>query len=734
MKRRLLPVLLTLAFLHLQALTLNAQELRLPSILSDHMVLQRDQPVAVWGWAEPGSEVAVSFKGQSLTTTADDDGTWRVNLEPLDADAAPASMTVTSDDQTLTVSDILVGEVWLCSGQSNMQWALDRADNAQDEIATANWPQIRHVAAPRRPSMTPMEDTEAAWEVCSPDTAAKFTAVGYFFGRTLHNKLDVPVGLVNCSWGGTRIEPWVSLHGYANTPSLKDLYQTIAAKQPDNPAYQTTANAYFDSLNDWLSQSRQQLQNNAPIPEPQPFPDQLKPYASHQDPTMLYNGMIRPFIPYTLRGSIWYQGESNRNEGKVYTDLTRAQLIGWRKAWEQPNLPYYYVQIAPYQYGNENPSALAEFWETQAEIEKQIEHTGMVVINDIADLQDIHPTNKQDVGKRLAHMALKRTYGHDDLIDSGPRYESMHIEGNKLILTFTNAGDGLASRDGKPLTYFEIAGEAQPWTTAKAEITAPNTLTLSAEGITTPVAVRFAWHKLAEPNLVNSVGLPTAPFRAGNPPKLDVLSLNVPESQGYEIVYEKDLSQLGKSFKYETDHSAAYTGPATFDRIAYFLELNDNDNETRWVYVSMDAFTDQVKMIGVPTLDTDALFQQPASNLNVHSNVQGLPNVQNAPGNIEFWPNNYGKSNAANVPGAANNAYDTGDQISANIPDGYGCMQVHLTEPAVTVFALNNWKSNTPDLGIGTNTEGGEPDWTFTKSADRYTIKSLKILVRPTNP
>ena len=732
MKRYLLPLYLALALITIFPAQLNAEPLRLPSIISDHMVLQRDQPVAIWGWAAPDSEVSVSFKGQSTTTRADDIGKWRINLEPMPADANPAQMTVTTSDQTLTIEDILVGEVWLCSGQSNMEWSVDRSDNAEDEITAANWPLIRHIKAPHRPSMQPMDDIDAAWEVCSPETAAKFTAVGYYFGRTLHKELNVPVGLVNSSWGGTLIEPWIPISGFAQVPALKDQYDEIAVKQPDSLAYKAAASAYMVKLNDWLQASQQLLKDHDPLTESPAFPDQLKPYTSHQSPTMLFNGMLQPFIPYTIKGSIWYQGESNRARGIQYLDYTRAQLLGWREHWEQPDLPYYYVQIAPYQYSDDHPHELPRFWEAQAEIEKQIANTGMVVVSDIGNLKDIHPTNKQGVGKRLANMALKRTYGHEDIIDSGPRYESMRIEGNKLILTFTNTGDGLASRDGEPLNWFELAGEAQPWTDATATITAPDTVSVSAEGITHPVAIRFAWHKLAEPNLMNSANLPAAPFRAGEPPKLDFLSLNVPESHNYELIYEADLNNLGKTIDYETDHTASFIGQ--FDRIAYFLELGNEDGETQWVYVSMDAFTDDVKLIGIPTLDSGAVFQQHVQNLHVNSNAWGIPNAEGLAGNIEFWPNNYGKSNAANVPGAANDAYDTGDQISTNTPDGYGSMQVHLADPAVTVFAINHWKNNPLDLGIGTNTQGGEPDWTFTNNSDRYSIKRLKILVRPTQP
>ncbi len=521
MMRRLPALFIVFVLVSCIASPAIAEALRLPAIFSDHMVLQRDQPVAVWGWAESGADVDVHFKGQKVTTQADETGRWRVNLEPLQADAEPAQLKVTSGEQALTVDDVLVGEVWLCSGQSNMEWTVDRSADADAEIAAADWPLIRHIDAPRRPSMLPMHDIQADWQVCSPETAAKFTAVGYYFARKLHQELDVPIGLVNCSWGGTRIEPWIPIQGFAKVPELAELYKTIQAKQPSSDAYQASARAYLDALDGWMEQAEEHLATRGLITEPKAFPDQLQPFTNHQDPTMLFNGMMRPFIPYTIRGSIWYQGESNRKDGMAYLYMTKALVLGWREVWERPDLPYYYVQIAPFQYGDENPHVLARFWEAQAEIEKQIKHTGMVVIHDIGNLKDIHPANKQDVGARLANMALKRDYGHTEIIDSGPRYESMKADGDKLLLKFTNVGERLTSRDGEALSWFELAGEAQPWTKANVEIIAPDTLAVSAPGIDKPVAVRFAWHKLAEPNLINSAGLPAAPFRAGELPSSD---------------------------------------------------------------------------------------------------------------------------------------------------------------------------------------------------------------------
>lgn len=718
----------TWAVLLLSACPALAGTLRLSSIFSDHMVLQQDFPVAVWGWAKPGTDVKVEFDGKVQSARADADGSWRATFEPLKANASPSALSVTSGDEQIRVNDVLVGEVWLCSGQSNMEWRLRDAAHGTDEVNAANWPQIRHIAAPRRTSSTPQTDIEAKWNICSPETAGDFTAVGYFFGRDLHRELHVPVGLVHCSWGGTRIEPWTPLEGFAGVPELHDLYITADTKRPGSDRYKAAAKSYLDEMSEWIDKSRQQIGQDAAIGEPPRFPDKLHPYSGPGDPTTLYNGMMRPFVPFTIRGAIWYQGEANHDEGMDYFTRTQALLRGWREQWQRPDLPFYFVQIAPWPYGDENPHILPRFWEAQAAIESRIDHTGMVVISDIGNLADIHPRNKQDVGARLANMALHRTYGHDEILDSGPRYKSHRAEGSKLLVTFDFAGGGLSARDDRPLTGFEICGHSTPWTTADVEIAAPDKVALTASGVDNPTGVRFAWDKLATPNLVNSAGLPAAPFRAGTPPDIDPLVLHAPETHDYQLVFDLDLSRLGEKIVYNVDRSAELKSP--FDRVAYFVELIRKDGEHQWVYIATDPFTDDAKLTGIPTLASGAHFQQRLTNVVVRSNARGVPNGAGFEGNIEFWPNNYGRGNAADVPGASGNSYDTGDEIDANTVDGYGSMQIHIINPRETIFAINHWKDSRPDIGIGTNRRGGEPDWTFTGSADQYRQKRLRVLVR----
>ena len=475
-----------------------AQGLKLPAVISDHMVLQRADAVPVWGWAEPGAEVTVQFKGQTKTAKAGADGRWRVDLDPMRASTEPAEMTIKSGDQTLTVADILIGDVWLCSGQSNMEWSIQQSANPDEEIANANWPLIRHIKTPRAQSMTPLEDAECAWTVCSPQTAAGYTAVGYYFARHMHQELGVPIGLLNCSWGGTRIEPWTPVTGFAKVDETRAIYEQVVRRLPGTDLFK-------------------ELDAQNPGEALQPLP----PYEKHQDPTMLYNAMMVPFVPYAITGSIWYQGESNRADGMQYFYKKKAMIEGWREVWEKPNLPFYFVQIAPYQYGQDDPHQLPLLWEAQARVETDIEHTGMVVISDIGDISNIHPKNKQDVGLRLANLALHQQFGKEDLVANGPRLESLEQAGGKLVVSFSSVGEGLASRDNQPLTTFELAGADGQWHAAAAELYAdhPNQVVVSSPDVAKPVAVRFAWHKVATPNLMNSAGLPAAPFRAGQLPE-----------------------------------------------------------------------------------------------------------------------------------------------------------------------------------------------------------------------
>ncbi|RMG39030.1 MAG: 9-O-acetylesterase [Planctomycetota bacterium] len=445
-------------------------DVRLPHVFSDHMVLQRDKPIPVWGWDDPGAKVVVQLGDAKAEAKADANGRWSVQL-PARAAGGPLELTVKGTTEAV-FDDVLVGEVWLCSGQSNMEWPVSRAMNAQQEIAAANYPRIRHIKIPHRPADKPQDDVPSdGWQVCSPKTVGAFTAVGYFFARHLHKELDgVPIGLIGSNWGGTRIEPWTPPEGFKQVPALKNIA-------------------------DRLDQ----------------FPEKRGDRIVHQSPLALYYGMIHPLIPYGIRGALWYQGESNNGEGMLYHEKMKALIYGWRTVWNMPEMPFYFVQLAPFRYRG-NPLALPGIWEAQLATLRKVPHTGMVVTVDIATVNNIHPPNKQEVGRRLALWALAKTYGRKGIVYSGPLYREHKREGHAIRIFFDHVGSGLVSRDGKPLTHFQIAGADKTFHDAKAEIDG-ETVVVSSPEVPEPVAVRFAWHQEAQPNLSNKEGLPASPFR-----------------------------------------------------------------------------------------------------------------------------------------------------------------------------------------------------------------------------
>jgi sialate O-acetylesterase len=719
-------------FLALAAMLLSIvaahAEVKLPHVFGSHMVLQRDRDIPVWGWAAPGEEVKVQLADKpAVATKADAAGKWSVKLPAMPASAAPVTLKVNGTNE-IVLDDVLIGEVWVCSGQSNMEFRLASCDNAATEIPQANHPQLRQIAFPKRPSGYAMDDIDAAWAVCTPETAPSFTGVGYFFGKMLMNELKVPVGLINTSWGGTAIEPWTPPVGFKQVPSLDNYYKTVMTTDPKSEQYKATLGDYLTRHEAWRKTAQDALAAEKPL-EPAPdYPASLKPLVGPGGPSTLYNGMIQPIIPFAIRGAIWYQGEANRGNGMGYADRTKALVGGWRELWGQGNFPFYFVQIAPYVYGNEDPGVLPVFWEAQEAAAKTLPNIGMAVINDIGNYNDIHPKNKLDVGKRLALLALRDTYGHPETVASGPTFKSLALEGSKLRVKLGNTGSGLVSRNGKPLDWFEIIDANEGgWIPADAAIDG-DSVVLSAATVKQPVAMRFAWAKNAEPNLMNKEGLPAGAFRAGEVPKRDYLVISVPEAKDYQLVYSLDLSKAGPEIKYDVDNHTAITGP--FSRVAYFLELSGADGKTKWAYVSMDAFTDDITKIGVPTVASKAEFQRKVTNLNVLSNVEGIVTGQGiATGNIEFWPNNYSIGNALAIPGAMADNYDFGDQISGPA-DGYGSMQVHNYGAKQTIFAFNNWKSgNSADLGIGNGT-GKSLDWTFSGNSGTYTLRNLRVLVK----
>ena len=456
----------------------------LDGLFTDHMVLQRDIPVTVAGAAAPGEKVTVAFAGQKLTATAGTDGKWSVKLAAMKANKTPATMTVGTGNE-LTLQDIVVGDVWLCSGQSNMEFKLGQS-NRPDDVKSAELPLIRQFTVPRNRIATPCEVVKSAWVVCSPQSAAGFTAVGFYFARKVQKETGVPIGLIDSSWGGTPIEPWIAPVGKEMVPEpLREI-----VKLP------------FDGPADW---------------------------------SQLYNGMIHPLIKFPIKGALWYQGESNAifnkddNREESYHQKMRGLIGGWRKVWNIGDFPFYYVQLANFQNPNDNPEG-GEPWAricTSQLRSLSIANTGMAVAIDLADVgnpSDIHPKNKLDVGERLAAWALAKDYGKKQLVYSGPLYKKMKIEGGKIRIGFDSVGSGLtvATKKGYDpmvkdpqgkLKRFAIAGEDKKWVWADAVIDG-KTVVVSSPSVPKPVAVRYAFS--ANPdgcNLYNNEGLPASPFR-----------------------------------------------------------------------------------------------------------------------------------------------------------------------------------------------------------------------------
>ena len=704
-------------------------EVRLPKVFSSHMVLQQEKPLVVWGWADPNEKVTVTLSTASQQVQANERGEWKVVLPAMKA-GGPYTLTV-SGSTKVEFEDVMLGEVWLCSGQSNMEMGIGMARDAKEEIAAANYPGIRLLKVTKSWKPEPQNDIEGTWKVCSPQTVAEggwggFSACAYYFGRELHQKLGVAVGLIDSSWGGTRIEPWTPPEGFAAVPALKKEYDLVELGDPRTEPHQQRLEQVLQQTEQWLAAARQAMTKHALVPAMPTYPADLLPPHDLQQATALYNGMIHPIHPFALRGAIWYQGESNSTEGMLYAEHMKALIGGWRQVWGEGDFPFYFVQIAPYNYGRD-PEIVGEFWEAQAAAQA-VPNTGMAVITDIGNLKDIHPANKQEVGRRLALWALAKTYGQEKVVYSGPTFNAMTIEGDKLRLTFDQVGGGLASRDGKPLSWFEIIdADEGGFVKADARIDG-SAVVLSAPEVKHPVAMRFAWSMMAEPNLMNAEGLPAGAFRAGTVPKRDVLVLKVPEAKDYQLVYDLDLAKLGPSITYDVDNHGKIHQP--FDRVAYFLEVQGADRNTQYLYVSMDAFTDALDKIGVPTVKSGAHFQQNIANMNVYSNVKGIvAGIGLKGGNMEFWPNNYGPANSANVPNASAQVWDFGDEPSGPA-EGYGSMQVHNHAAKQTLFALNHWtEGGRADLGIG-NQATGNPDWTFAANAGSYQAKRLRVLVR----
>ena len=654
-----------------------AAAVTMPRVFGDNMVLQQGQRVPVWGKAAPGEKVTVSFAGQTVTVTADAQGRWKTALAPLTACAEGAEFRVAGEN-ALMFKNVVVGEVWFCSGQSNMEFTMSSRRKVKDwqkEVAAANWPLIRHFNVAHKVSREPLDDVEAVWETTTPQTIPPQSAVAFFFGETLHKTLKVPVGLINSSWGGTGIEPW--------TP----------AGHPDDL---------------WM------LQNFGKWNRPQDVP------------TVLWNGMVAGLVPFAIKGAIWYQGCHNMRDGDVYTDKTVSLVRGWRREWGQGDFPYFLVQLAPYRYNNAKDTALPRMQEAQARVPEKVPNSGYTVINDVGDVNDIHPTDKRTVGMRMADQALDRVYGKFTRPWRTPTLKGYKVEGNALRVSLADA-DGLKTRDGLPPNEFEVRGICGAWVPAQAKIEGADVV-LTADGVAEPLAMRFAAYNGSTPNLVNGAGLPVGPFRCGAPVPMGAAE-KLPELKGMTCVQRYDIP-VKTDFARQPPKVLASKDGVT--RVAYLLELQDQRGETSFVMASMDAFAPKSDDLVLTAKPGARRYRQSVANLVVRTNTSAVKSLTNAAdGFIEFYNCSYTAKRSATPAGGDDKVFDYNDTPTNPSRFGFGCLQVHDLAAKKTIFSFNHFNNAKVacDVGIGSATTGN-PDWTFSANAGEYKARRVSVWVK----
>lgn len=494
---KLIPTLLSAMLLA----PLHAADMKLSGLFTDHMVLQRDQAVPVWGWAKPGEQVTVEFAAQKKSAQANADGKWMVKLDPLKASNEPRELKAGA----VVIRDVLVGDVWLCSGQSNMHFQMKSTANAAGEIAAAEHPNLRFFTVEHQFDRKPKDNISGSWQQVSPATAAACSAVAYYFGRDLQQKLKVPVGLVVSSVGGTRIETWMreeTLGATGESGSLVEKWKQISPQE-----FESIGAAYseFQRQRDQVHPQavRAAKEKGEPVP-PAPVAPKLR---CHDCPSALHNGMIAPLQPFAIRGAIWYQGESNSGQPGPYEKLLPAMIADWREVWGD-ELPFLFVQLAPHR------STHPAFREAQHRIWQKTPNTAMAVTTDVGDAANIHPTRKRPVGERLAIAARALSYG-EKVEYSGPVFKNMKIVNDRAVISYDHLGSGLIAK-GDALTGFTIAGMDGKFVPATAVIEG-STVSVSSDKISKPTAVRYNWEMMPDGNLFNRDGLPGAPFRTDEP-------------------------------------------------------------------------------------------------------------------------------------------------------------------------------------------------------------------------
>ena len=664
---------------------------------ADNMVLQRDRSIPVWGTADADETVTVSFAGQVKSAKADAKGAWRVTLDPLSASKQSRVLKVAGSSNTEEIRNVLVGEVWFASGQSNMEcpiWGPNpRYRDGQGGVMTASArrPFIRYAKNGRVWRTEPRYDWKAEWHDFSPASfQATFnynlSAVAFYYALELYDALDVPVGIIDSSWGGTCIETWTPLCSFKTPPEI-----SATAKR------------------------------------------------AHQQPTALWNGMVAAWAPFAIKGFIWYQGCSNAGQGRRYSERMHALYDGWAKEFQNPNLKLYFVQLAPFS------RSWFEVQQGQAIFENEERNAGMAVTCDVGNSWDIHPNDKETVARRLALHALKRDYGFDGLIDNSPTLKEWKIEGDTFKMSFNDAAAWYVyNADRSGVQGFEIAGPEGAFKPAK--VMNANSgggtlkgaeLVVKADGIAKPRRLRY----LASKPWIGALysfdsGLPLGPFeidardpsdgRRDAPSKLGD-ALMVPELEGFRTVYVADIPESGKfeAVNYVVDNAAK---AGAFTRVAYVMELVCKDDSADWAVAAMDAFTSDAAQLGVPAV-SKAFFQQKVGNLVVRSNRAC---VKEGPqeGVIEFFNTNYGQGAKLAGIGGDGKVYDFNDAAGGPNP-GYGCLQIHDWKSGTTIMAYNNFNSRAPaDIGIGNRVEGPNPDWTFAGNAGDYKARRLTVLVK----
>jgi sialate O-acetylesterase len=480
-------------------------DITLPSLISDNMVFQQQTKINVWGKADPGESVTVQLGPESSQTTAGKDGSWSVKMGGLPS-GGPYDLTVFGKN-SITVRNVAIGEVWVCAGESNMEYKVMAARNGREEMADAELPMVRVFQVKHHASEKPEPDCEGAWAVCDPDTAKDFSAVGFFFARELNRRLHVPIAVIESAWGPSPAEAWTPRATLEKNPTLHvalDRYDKAASGYPAALA------AYQARLADWQSQADTAKAAGSPAP-----PKPVAPLApgGPRAPSALFNGMISPLLRYPIRGVLWYQGESNTSDPALYRTLFPAMIEAWRANWNEGDFPFFYAQLSGFLGRRPQPeeSRWAELREAQS-LALSTSRTGMAVTADTGDEHEMHPADKQDVAHRMALMAESEVYDRSGAAASGPVFSRMEVDDAKAVLSFTHTEGGLKAKNGQPLKGFEVAGENRLFVWADARIDGDQVIVQSKQ-VAIPVAVRYGWADFPDCTLFNRAGLPASPFR-----------------------------------------------------------------------------------------------------------------------------------------------------------------------------------------------------------------------------